>query len=153
MYSWSGLLPSLYLSQYLNEGLKAGSVSCWICAGQDTLFKPCRALACLRHSAQEHEAVSQAESLFRYMLYAFHEGSIFTTTADIGFTLHSIWWNSRLLWKGWPQSVLLCHVFLLLPSSHINWLWSSRAGWWKISLPKIAKSAQLGQLMEPCPLG
>lgn len=72
MYMWSGLLPSSHLSRYLDnwerkyaaEELKAGSVSCWICAGQDTLFKPCRALACLRHAAQEHEAVSQAGSLF-----------------------------------------------------------------------------------------
>lgn len=68
------------------------------------------------------------EACLGYMLYAFHEGSVFTTTADIGFTSHLIWWNCKLLWKGWPQSTLLCHVVLLLPLSHINWLWSSRAG-------------------------
>lgn len=78
------------------KGLKTGSMSWGICAGQDPLFKPCRALACLRHTAQEHEAVSRAGSLFRSMLYAFHEGNLTTTSADFGFTLHLIWCNCRL---------------------------------------------------------
>ena len=88
------------------EGLKAGSVSCGTCAGQDPLFKPCRAPAHLRHIAEEHKAVSQAGSLFRSMLHAFHGGNLTITSEDIGFTLRLIWSNCRLPWKGWPRSIL-----------------------------------------------
>lgn len=37
-------------------------------------------------TAQEYEAVSQAGSLFRSTLYAFHGGSLTTMSAEIGFT-------------------------------------------------------------------
>lgn len=81
------------------------STSCGTGAGQDPLFKLFNWRAS-KHTAQEREAVSQAGSLFRSLLYAFRGGNLTTTGAETGFTWHLIWCNRRLPWKGWPWSVL-----------------------------------------------
>lgn len=88
------------------------------------------------------------------MLHAFHGGSIFTTTADIGFILHLIWWNCRLLWKGGlnPSCSVTCSCCFLQVIS-IDYGAAEQANG-KLACPKYQnpRSFILGQLVEPRPV-